>query len=244
MKCSIIPYSTEKFLSFEINGKINFVDSSSFLLSSLENLVNNLMTGGTEEFKITKKVFEEKGDFKLLLRKGVYPYNHIRGTENFLETSLPPIETFYNDLTDEPLALDDYHFAHQVWDEFLGESGTLGDYHNLYVMADVTLLADCVEKTRDILWESFNLEICHYLSLPMIAYDAVCKMGRVQLEYLDATMHPWFESAIRGGVCGVGGLRAAEANNQYMGALYDPAKPKSFISIQDINNLYGNFTWL
>ena len=44
--------------------------------------------------------------------------------------------------------------------------------------------------------------------------------------------------AIRGGICHAAG-RYARANNPYMGSLYNPAEPASYIFNLDANNLYG-----
>ncbi|XP_021958954.1 uncharacterized protein LOC110854831 [Folsomia candida] len=259
MEATIIPCSSEKFMSFTVNKQIRFCDSFSFLSSSLENLTNTLKKNNTDDFKLTKEIFgkaenvmklynrggtdqeiQELGqqiNVDLLLQKGAYPYTHMQSPANFEETQLPPIREFYNDLNDQPLDQKVYDHAKQVWESFNVQN--LGDWH-LYVLLDVTLLADCMERSREILWDSYNLDLAHYFSLPMIAYDACCKMGKAKLDYVDVTMHCWFETALRGGVCGVGGVRAAEANNKYMGEKYDETKTDSYISFLDINNLYGS----
>ncbi|XP_021958588.2 uncharacterized protein LOC110854461 [Folsomia candida] len=260
MNATIIPCSSEKFMSFTVRNQIRFCDLFSFLSSSLENLTNTLKKNNTDDFKLTKeisgkaenifKLYNRDGtdqeieelaqqiNVDLLLQKGAYPYTHMQSPANFEETHLPPIKEFYNDLNDQPLDQKVYDHAKQVWESFNVQN--LGDWHNLYVLLDVTLLADCMERSREILWDSYNLDLAHYFSLPMIAYDACCKMGKAKLDYVDVTMHCWFETALRGGVCGVGGIRAAQANNKYMGEKYDETKTSSYISFLDINNLYGS----
>ena len=64
------------------------------------------------------------------------------------ETSLPPKEAFYSKLTDDGITDEDYQHAHTVWKEFNIE--TIKDYHNLYNLSDVLLLAEFV-KTLGIL---------------------------------------------------------------------------------------------
>ena len=59
------------------------------------------------------------------------------------ETNLPPKGKFYSKLTDE-----DYQHAHTVWKKFNIES--MKDYHKLYNMSDVILLADIFENFRSI----------------------------------------------------------------------------------------------
>ena len=47
-----------------------------------------------------------------------------------------------------------------------------------------------------------------------------------------------FEKGLRGGMCQCA-IKKAEANNKYMGNLYDKKKESSYISYLDANNLYG-----
>ena len=56
------------------------------------------------------------------------------------ETSLPPNEAFCSKLTGEDITDEDYQHAQTVWKEFNIES--MKDYHNLYNLSDVLLLAD------------------------------------------------------------------------------------------------------
>jgi len=76
----------------------------------------------------------------LLLRKGIYPYEHINSFDRFDETSIPPKEAFYSRLTRDGISDADYQHAQTVWQEFKCE--TLGDYHDIYLRMDVLLLAD------------------------------------------------------------------------------------------------------
>ena len=49
--------------------------------------------------------------FVLLLRKDVYPYEHIDSWEKFNETTLPPKEAFYSNLNLENITDKDYTYA-------------------------------------------------------------------------------------------------------------------------------------
>ena len=60
--------------------------------------------------------------------------------EKIDKTSLPPQEAFYSKHTGEGITDEDYQHAHTVWKEFNVES--MKDYHKLYNMSDVLLLAD------------------------------------------------------------------------------------------------------
>ena len=63
--------------------------------SSLDSLMNNLACKGGKFFG-----FEEynKSQYKLLNRKGIYPYEYMTNLDKFKETKLPPREAFYSKL--------------------------------------------------------------------------------------------------------------------------------------------------
>ena len=63
IKC--IPTNTEKYISFSL-GKLRFIDSVNFLLSSLDKLVK-----GVDDFPIMKKLMPEENKRQLLLKKGI-----------------------------------------------------------------------------------------------------------------------------------------------------------------------------
>ena len=86
-----------------------------------------------------------------LLRKGIYPYEYMDSFERFNETQLPSIDKFYSNLSDENITQKDYEHAQKVWKEF--NCKTLGDYHNLYLKSDVTLLADVFQTFRKNMYE-------------------------------------------------------------------------------------------
>ena len=56
--------------------------------------------------------------FKLLTRKGVYPYSYMDSHTKFAEDKLPPIEAYRNDLIGEELSEDEYKIAKDIWDTF------------------------------------------------------------------------------------------------------------------------------
>ena len=76
----------------------------------------------------------------LLLRKGIYPYEHFDSFNKFSETRLHPRSAFFHSLKDEHISEEDYAPAQNVFKQFGCHS--LGDYHDLYVKSDVLLLAD------------------------------------------------------------------------------------------------------
>ena len=97
------------------------------------------------------------------------------------ETSLPPREAFYSKLTGEGITDEDYQHAQTVWEEFNIES--IKDYHNLYNLSDVLLLADFCVNFRNICMNHYGLDPAWYFSAPGFVWDATLKITQVQLEY-------------------------------------------------------------
>ena len=114
------------------------------MASSLAKLSSNLKI---DQF-VNLKTYYSSNQLSLLLRKSVYPYDYVDCMKKLDETSLPPKEAFYSKLTGEGITDEDYQNAHTVWKEFNIES--MKDYHNLYNLSDVLLLADIFENFRNI----------------------------------------------------------------------------------------------
>ena len=129
--------------------------------TSLDKLVSNLAKAGADSFVNLAKHIEQD-TLPLLLRKGVYPYDYMDCKERFNETSLPSKEHFYNELNEENISDADYHHAIQVVTSF--NCQTLGDYHNLYLLSDVLLLADVFENFRAVCLQAYNLDPCRFYS--------------------------------------------------------------------------------
>ena len=174
--------------------------------------------------------------FVLLLRKGVYPYEHMDSWERFDETSLPPKKAFYSELNLEDITDKDYNHVQNVWDVF--EIKNLGEYHDLYVRTDTLLLADVFDKFRDTCIEIYGLDPSHFLSAPGLAWQACLKKTNANLELLTGIdMLLMIEAKIRGGMCqSVHGY--AKANNKYM-KNYNENIESSYLMYLDASNLYG-----
>ena len=161
-KINCIPNNTEKYISFSLD-QLDFIDSLQFMNASLEKLVTNLSKAGPENFSnLHKHVDNDK--VSLLLRKGVYPYDYIDCSEKFNERYLPPVECFYSELNGEHITNADYEHAALVFDSF--NCLTLGDYHDLYLLSDVLLLADVFENFRHVCLNAYNLDPCHFYTSP------------------------------------------------------------------------------
>ena len=106
--------------------------------------------------------------FVLLLRKGIYPYEHMDSCERFNETSLPDDKkAFYSELNLKDITDEDYTHAQKVFEEL--NLKNFGDYHDLYVQCDTLLLADLFENFRNKCIEIYELDPAHFLSAPGLA---------------------------------------------------------------------------
>ncbi|XP_065645294.1 uncharacterized protein LOC136075785 [Hydra vulgaris] len=166
-KLSCIPNIEEKYISFsreinvgeyieedktvDIKREIRFLDSYRFMPSSLDVLSKNL----------TKDQCKNIGEFykgiqlDLLMKKGVYPYDWVDSIDKFNEAQLPPKESFFSKLNDEGINDDAYLHAQTVWNEFKCRS--FRDYHDLYNVSDVLLLADVFENFRDACMKNYKI---------------------------------------------------------------------------------------
>ena len=148
------------------------------MASSLDKLSSNLKI---YQFVNLKK-FYSGNQLSLSLRKGVYPYDYVDCMKKLDETSLPPKEAFYSKLTGDGITDEDYQHAQTVWKEF--NIMTMKDYHNLYNLSDVLLLADIFENLRNIYTNHYRMDPAWYFSASGLAWDAALKITKVQLELL------------------------------------------------------------
>ena len=174
--------NTEKYISFtvpfknvindeEIKYRIRISDSYRFMQDSLSNLADNL-----SELKIDKidcdvlnKRFHSTyqlsdndiNKFKLLLRKGVYPYEYMDSWKRFNKTELPSKDKFYSKLNLEDISDDDYAHAINLWNTF--NISNLGEYHDLY---------DVFENCRDKHIEADKLDPAYFLTTPGLSWWA------------------------------------------------------------------------
>jgi len=236
----VIGQGIEKYLIMCYGDHIVIKDSLQFMAESLENLAASLLRSGEEQFSLLRREFAEHAQnpikWNMLLRKGIYPYDYMNSMDRFTERALPTIESFFNRLRQEPCKPEDYEHAAAVWREFGCE--TLQDYHDLYLKADVLLLADVFETFRSVCMKNYALDPAHYVSAPHLSWDAMLKSTECKLELLsDPEMYRLLEGGLRGGVAMVS-KRFSKANNPRI-ANYDPSKPDVHLMYWDANNLYG-----
>ena len=244
-----IPNNEEKYISFsktiktreytnkrgEIKNKkfkIVFKDSMKFMLSSVEALVNNL---SEDDFKNLEKYFIPE-EIKLLKQKGFYPYEYMDNIEKLKDTKPPPQKAFYSKLTGKGINNYNYNHVLEVWKTC--KIKKLKEYHEVYNKTDVLLLADVFEKFRDLCLKNYGLDPAHYYTAPGLAWDAMLKMTKINLELLsDVDKLLMIEKGIRGGISIISN-RYGKANNKYMKDFYEKELSK-YLMYLDANNLYG-----
>jgi len=47
----------------------------------------------------------------------------------------------------------------------------MGEWHDLYMRLDTALLAAVMESLRGIMKDAYSLDLAHYFSIPMLAWD-------------------------------------------------------------------------
>ena len=248
----VIAEIKEKYISFNVsipvkiagvtdkNGKavikkvkLRFIDSCRFMASSLDKLAGNL---DDDQCKNLRQFFDDEEHFKLMRRKGVYPYEYVDSWDKFEETELPSKEAFYSKLYMKGISDKDYEHAQKVWSSM--KERTLGEYHDVYLKTDVLLLADVFETFRETCLEHYGLDPAHFYTAPGLAWKAALKHTGIQLELLrDVDMLLMFEQGIRGGITQAV-KRYARANNRYMPD-YNSDEASKFLQYLDANNLYG-----
>ena len=248
IKC--IPNNEEKYITFTktiITGQytnkkgenkdktfdIVFKDSLNFMSSSLGALVNNLPK---DAYKNLLKYFTPE-QTEILKQKGFYPYEYMDSEEKFNDTKPPPREAFYSKLSGRGITKENYKHVWNVWNTF--KMKIFKEYHELYNVTDVLLLADVFENFRDICLKIYGLDPVYYFTAPGLDWDACLKMTNIDLELLsDPNMLLMFEKGIRGGISIISN-RYGEANNKYMGKGFNRNKLIKYLMYLDANNLYG-----
>lgn len=255
-----IPVAGDRFMSFSVGG-LQFIDTVRFMQAGLEQLVSNLRKSGDGPDTFPHLHAGMGGGRvpadrvgPLMTRKGEFPYEWFDHPSKFAEASLPPRDAFYSTLYDAKSTDDEYAFAQRVWDS--AGCATLGDYHDLYMLQDVLLLADVFERFRRLCRDENGLDPTWYVSLPGYAMDSCFKLKGAVHGVDDAgaiteapfaidlfsrgqtDMYEFVEDAIRGGVSMTPG-RYARANHAFLPD-HEPDRPPVHILDYDANNLYGD----
>ena len=186
LKVNVIPNVLEKYMAFTIDN--NLLDSMQFMNSSLDAFVKNL---SDNVFKYLSQEFS--GNLlELVKQKEVYPYKYMGSFKKFFDKKLPDRCNFFSSLKDECIIEKDYSHVANVWNMF--KINTMGDYHDLYLKADVLLLADVFEKFTNTCLQYYELNPCHYFSSPGLSWDAMPRMTVIDLELISyICMHLFIE---------------------------------------------------
>ena len=91
-------------------------------------------------------------------------------------------------MTKSDISDQDHQYAQRVWREC--NINTMGEYHDLYLKTDVLLLAEHFRKTC---LQYYKLDPAHFYTIPGLAWQAVLRMSKVELELVtDLDMYLFF----------------------------------------------------
>ena len=139
-------------LSLKIENFI-FKDSFSFLNKSLDYLTKTI----NDKDRISLK--QEFGEnYKLLTKKGIYPYDYFDNIKEYNETKIPDHKNFKNKLNDNKnISNEEYKHAHNAFKTF--KCKNLMDYSILYLKTDVCHLADVFQKFSNFAYKTYGLDL-------------------------------------------------------------------------------------
>jgi hypothetical protein len=112
-KITPIAQTLEKYLIIGWGKHIVFKDSLQFMAASLEQLATNLLSKGRQQFRQLNKGFPDETDEKLdmIMRKGIYPYDYMRGWQSLKMRLLPSRQHFKSNLKQSDCSIEDYQRA-------------------------------------------------------------------------------------------------------------------------------------
>ena len=121
-----------------------------------------------KNFDHTSSFWECDEKFRLMIRKGVCPYEYMDGWKRFEETSLPPEDAFYSRLNMKSISDQDYDHAQEVWNTMEKDPC----YHDTYLKTDVLLLADVFETFHNTCLKNYKLDSAHFYTAPGLAWQS------------------------------------------------------------------------
>ena len=114
---------------------------------------------------------------KLLSKKGNYPYTFTCGLEKLSHPELPPKSAFHSDLTLEGISDDDYTECQKIWRQF--EMTEFANYHVLYNVIDVLILADVFMFFRKNVYRFYGLEPIKFYTSSSLTLKAALKFSKI-----------------------------------------------------------------
>ena len=239
---SCLPRNSNKFISLQI-GPFIFKDSYLFLNKSLDYLTGTINNNDRISLK------QEFGEnYKLLTKKGIYPYDYFDSTKKYNERKLPNKEAFFDKITNKNIKDENYNHAKNVFEKF--ECKSQLDYSILYLKTDICHLSDVFQKFSDFAYETYGLDPRHSFTLPGFSWQSMLEMTKIELELIsDPDMYLFLMDTIRGGISLVN-KRHVIADNKYIDK---DSKNNKYLMNLDAVNLYGysmiqklpykNFKW-
>jgi len=264
----ILAKSSERWTRFDLAG-IQFKDTMSHLPQSLSNLVDRIARNETEvdnnctilKTVICKHYAHIAGidiKWKLLARKGVFPYKYLDSYSKLVSVGLPSKDDFHSDLgVGSDISTADYDFACEVFSIF--QCQTLQDYMELYLLTDICLLGDVWFQYRRFVMQHYNLDPARFESLPAVAFASALRLSNTKVELIsDPDMAMFIQRSVRGGVSYAVRPHAVANNSETRRLGGDTSGIKhdtdTHILYFDANSLYGgcmreflptgNFEWV
>ena len=246
-------FSNLQKLRFLTYNSYKFKDSLEHLPSSLSKLVSELNNPHQNhnfpifyQSKIIQSFLpknESKENMKRKIKlltggKGIYPYSLCNDADIMKQmTNFPPIEKFFNDLTNTSCTLEDYKFAVNVYKSF--NCKNLYEYTILYNHTDTLILAEIMTVYRKVIQDHFQMDIHHFLGIPGLSFNIMLKISKVKLELIsDPEMSDFFQKSIRGGMSFI---TTRKAKSDYTDSNIENCKRRmTHIRYIDGNNLYGS----
>ena len=109
LKINLVPNGLEKYMSFIINNKLSFVDSSPFPSSSLNSLVKKL---SKHDFKNLSQKFVNNV-LDLVKQNGFYPYEYMNDFEKF-KKKFRSKKKIYSSLTGRKASDKEHQHVHNI----------------------------------------------------------------------------------------------------------------------------------
>jgi hypothetical protein len=272
---SCIPNTEQQYISFsknivvghytdslthktkEISYEIRFIDSFSFMASSIEKIADSIKGKNKEitpklikqwrnSFKYCSEQFKNDDQFLTMISKGIYPYDYIDSYDKLNSQTLPSSKDFYSKLNNSSISDKDYKTALNNYK--ILDCKSFMDYHKYYLTSDVLLLTDIWNNFISKSMNAYNLDPTYYYTAPSLSWDAFLKSAlingkQLELELLsDIDKYNFVESGIRGGLSQIS-TRYAKANNpdiKNKEHIYVKDIETSQIFYLDANNLYGH----
>ena len=117
-----------------------------------------------QNFTNTLYNFNNRNEFLLLIREGVFPYDYMDSLERLKKQNLPAKKLFYSSLSGSIISDNDYQHKKRVFKNF--KCKNIEDYNNIYVKSDVLLLDNIFTSHRLRSYETYGIDPAYCISAP------------------------------------------------------------------------------